>query len=335
MRRADALLRLRPTNAVGRLPKGSRVCLLNPRDVFRALAGRPAIIPHVSLHVPFVFPGVLRAARDQDSVLSVAGAAARRAMGHEIQVPPPYAQFAAVAEAAADAATDRALMLVGTLPVDATDERSLGTAREIVFKFVDAGFTGLAVRPADEPAEAIARTVVDIAGPMRERELTIEVGFLRAEEPERLQDLNRALKDRGTPLDVVTLTLDENTTPAMVEKLARAIQPAFLSGRGALDLRQAPAFAAAGLRRMDLTRMLFDVAARSIPDDVVSEVRAQPDLGPALAAHATRIEERVPEDKRERIEALAYAESLDLIRALGATGSATAAAQFLSTGSGY
>jgi hypothetical protein len=318
---------------VTRLPKGSRLCLLNPRDVFRALAGTSVLIPQVSLHLPFALPGLVRAARDMDSVLSVAGAAARRALGHELQVPQPYAQFEALAAAAST--SRRPLMLVGTLPLDATDERSVATAKEIVFRFVDAGFTGLALRPMDEPADTIARLVSDVAGPIRERELTLEVGMPSDSNLDRLTGIAQAVRDRGFMLDAVTVTLDDHTSPDEIEQLSRALSPAILAARGTTGAGKLRSLANAGLRRLDLSRPLFDVIARFLPESLVREVRSQPHLGPALAAHAPQFEEAIPADLRERIEALAYGEMLDLVRALRAGGSATTAAKFLSTRSGY
>jgi hypothetical protein len=308
---------------------------LNPRDVFRALAGKGTIIPHVSAHVPFALPGVLRAARDLDSVLSISGAAARRAMGHEVQVPAPYAQFNSVIEAAAEAVTERPLMLVGTLPVDSTDERTVATSREIVFKFVDAGFTGISIRPGGDPADVVAQLALDIAGPVRERELTLEIGLVGAGDHERVPGLAKALRARGITADAFTVTFDRETVPVSIDKLARAVQPSVIAGRGSVDPREFLSLAAAGLRRMDLTRPLFEIAERSLPESLVAQIKSQPDLGPALAAHASAIAEAVRPERRERIEALAYAETLELVRALGAQGSASIAAHFLAAGSGY
>lgn len=327
------MLALRPTNAASRLPQGSRVCILNPRDVYRALAQRRAIVPSVSLHVPFALPAVLRAARDLDAVLGLSGAAARRAMGHEVQVASPYAQFGRVADAAAETNTDRPLFLVGMLPIDAADPRTVAAAREVAFKFVDAGFTGVAVRPPNDPAESVADLVADIGAPLRDRELALEVVVSDPPDPARLSALAGTLKAKGAAADVFAVRLDGAPSSAAVGALARAARPAALAGYG-VD-RPAAGLAAAGLRRFDLTRALFDVAAPALPSALVAEVHANPDPGPALASHAVDLTREVARERAERIEALAYAEALGLIRALGAHGTGRAVVEFLSTRSGY
>lgn len=332
---SQALLRLRPTNVVGRLPAESRVCVLNPRDVFRALAGSGTVIPHFTLHLPFAIPGVLRAAREQDSVLSLSGQAGMRALAHEVQVASPYAQFDAVAEMAESAFTERPLMLSGVVPIAASDDRAIATAREVVFKFIDAGFTGLILRPEEDPPDTVARAISEMIGPVKERELTVELSMRGVPVLDRLEALAVSHRNRGVVVDGFTIVVDDSTPSSFLERIVKVFAPAGVAARGVNDVSKIPALAKAGIRRLDMSRALFDLAARHLPEGVVTEIRAQPDLGPALAAHARELDEAVSPETRERIEALAYAETIDLIQALGARGSASAVAGFLSTKSGY
>ena len=68
----DKVLTLRPANAVARLGPGSRLPLLSPSELLRALEGSPAALPCVPVRAKAAVPGLLAAARAEDAVLGLA-----------------------------------------------------------------------------------------------------------------------------------------------------------------------------------------------------------------------------------------------------------------------
>ncbi|MFP2929389.1 hypothetical protein ACLESO_30165, partial [Pyxidicoccus sp. 3LG] len=67
----DKVLSLRPGNTVARVGAGSRVPLLNPRELLRSLEGAPVALPCLPVQAKGALPGLLRAARVEDSVLGL------------------------------------------------------------------------------------------------------------------------------------------------------------------------------------------------------------------------------------------------------------------------
>ena len=67
----DKVLRLRPTSVVARLGSRSRLPVLNPRELLRALEGVPMALPCLPVPTRSMLPGLLAAARSEDAVLGL------------------------------------------------------------------------------------------------------------------------------------------------------------------------------------------------------------------------------------------------------------------------
>ncbi len=171
MRAIDVVLKLRPTNAANRLRSGTAVCLLNPRDLLRALQPKRAPLLVCELEAPSLLgPGIFAAARTSDAVLGLStpsGAAEARIN--------PYTWFAEAVTAAEDAGYRLPTFLRGNVTLASAEPRAVDAARERTFKYVDAGFTSVRVDTSLLDLAEGAGAHAEIAAPLRERELCLEL----------------------------------------------------------------------------------------------------------------------------------------------------------------
>ena len=151
----DKVLAKRPGNVVARWGASSRVPVLNPRDLARALEPLPLVSVKVTASSPL--GGLLRAARDADAPLGF-GLSWPWVRGE------PLALVEAVRAVAEELRHQRPLFFeAGPLPID-----RVARAQEQVFDLVDAGFCMISLEDGEE-LEAVGQAAL-------ERELPVEVG---------------------------------------------------------------------------------------------------------------------------------------------------------------
>lgn len=308
MRAIDVVLKLRPTNAANRLDGDVPVCLLNPRDLLRALEEKQAPLLICELGVPSLLgPGVFAAARSSDALLGLSTPSGEA--GARID---PHVWFRQAIAAAEEAAFRLPTFLRGTVTIASSEGRAVDAGRERVFKYVDAGFTSVCVDISALDLSEGASAVAEVAEPVRERELCLEI-VSGAESPEALEDQLLALSARGISPDVIHLSEQTLSDADRLVALAEAARPAVLSIQGA---PASPVLAGAGLRVADASTPLAALLAGAAID-------------PFAAA------ESIDADRRLRLEALAWNEMMALLDQSGAEGTATPAIEFLAEHSGY
>ncbi|RKH14031.1 hypothetical protein D7V97_03970 [Corallococcus sp. CA053C] len=166
----DKVLTLRPGNVVARVGPGSRVPLLDPRELLRALESVPAALPCLPVLAKGSLPGLLRAARAEDSVLGLAcphPLADRGAAERFVQ---------AVHAAAVEAEHTRPLFLqAGPVRVGSTDADVLDGLKDGLFRVVDAGFALVSLELSRLTSYEAVEAVTALVAPLTERELSLEV----------------------------------------------------------------------------------------------------------------------------------------------------------------
>ncbi len=222
MRPLDAVLRLRPTNAVNRLGSGSRVCLLSARPLQAALAPRPGALVCFSLPSGFIAPfalGVLRAARQLDAAVGVGAAAHGLGEG-----PRPWAVFQDVATAAAEVGLSQPLFLRGgPIALAEASPHEVAKARESVFQLVDAGFTEVALDATALDGEWAAAALGDVVATAQERELGVDL-TAPSGGAEAVAAWLRAVLARGARPDVLSVGAG-SANPEQLAALTQAAAP--------------------------------------------------------------------------------------------------------------
>ena len=140
----QTLRALRPTHVVTALPRGSSLLLLSPRDLRRV---EPAPLARIEVPALFLVAPILRAARDAGALVGLRKPGALQGQG-----PSPGQFAAAVVRAAGELGFSAPLWLSSApLPVG-LDERAGERLRGEVQRFLDAGFTELALEGEATPS---------------------------------------------------------------------------------------------------------------------------------------------------------------------------------------
>ncbi|AGC45841.1 hypothetical protein MYSTI_04549 [Myxococcus stipitatus DSM 14675] len=340
----DKVLSLRPGNTVARVGPGSRVPLLNPRELLRALERTPAALPCLPVQARGALPGLLRAARSEDAVLGLACAHPTADRGAAERF------VAAVHEAAVEAEHARPVFLqAGPVRVAKADEASLGALREGLYRMVDAGFALVSLDLSRLDSYAAVEALQALAGPVTERELSLEVSapapsqgglldayrtlleglsqwkvpvcFVRVSE----QDLGGAEPDVGTLRSLVDLARDYGAAVSVGD-----VREGFP--------RMLPTYVAAGARKVDCVGPFERLALGAWSPDIRAGVEEKAAAAGMPAGELVSVlEDSLPPlapGARERLEALSFAEATEVFAALGAGGTGHAAMRFLAENRG-
>ncbi|RKH40890.1 hypothetical protein [Corallococcus sicarius] len=340
----DKVLTLRPGNVVARVGPGSRVPLLDPRELLRALESVPAALPCLPVLAKGSLPGLLRAARAEDAVLGLAcphpladrGAAERFVL--------------AVHAAAVEAEHTRPLFLqAGPVRVSSTDADVLDALKDGLFRVVDAGFALVSLELSRLTSYEAVEAVTALVAPLTERELSLEVsppqlsagglldacgtlleGLSQWKVPPRFLRVTEAQLGAGDP-DVELLR--------QVVELAGARGVAVTVG----DLSEAAprglsSYVAAGVRKVDCGGPFGPLALRAWPAEDRAQVVAKAQAAGMPAGELlSMLEEGLPpltDGARETLEALSFSEATEVIAALGARRTASGAMAFLAKPAG-
>jgi len=332
----ERVLALRPTSSVSRLGNKSRVLLLNPRDLLRALESSPMSLLCVQLPSIEALPGILRAARDQDAVLGLSCAHPFPKRNYPVNF------FETVKAAAEEIDHKRPLFLQGgPVRIVSLEQKSLEMAAAEVFKFVDAGFPLISLDTSSLPIDDYARIAAGLSRMAIERELAIEVAApLDAgsrPSPEKLRLHLDALAKKGLEPKFIRLKsttvmpLDAGEAEGDFEAL-EALQAVAKERNATLSIedrgtpsRLLSSWTAAGVRKMDVGQPFARVALRALSSERQEELRTKArEAGVGVAELMGRTDaplSAVEVSAKERVEALCYGEAIALFESFGAVGS--------------
>jgi hypothetical protein len=322
----DKVLTLRPTSVVSRLGQASRLPVLNPRELLKALEGVPAALPCVPVPVRPMLPGLLAAARGEDAVLGLVcphpladrGAAERFVAGVQ-----------QVAEADGHA---RPLFLqAGPVRVPNADADTLSQLQQGVYRLVEAGFPLVSLDVSRLPVDAAVEAVRRLSGPVLERELGLEVSLPAVDpgsELEGASSLLAGLRGLGVRfLRVSALALGEEEPDveflrSLVELAGQAGVGVSVGEAGRRSVRALPTYVAAGVRKVDCAAPFERLALGMYPEAVRSSLEQKAEKAGLGAGELLGVvgEQLAPLGAPEatRLEALTFAEASDVLASVGA-----------------
>jgi hypothetical protein len=293
----DKVLSLRPANAVARLGPGSRLPLLSPSELLRALEGSPAALPCVPVRAKATVPGLLTAARAEDSVLGLA-------CSHPLADRGATERFLASVKAAA-AESEHGFSLV-SLDVSRLDPASaVEVIRSLCAPLRERELPMELTLPA-RPREGASLT--DTARPLLEglRKGGVPVGFLRVPAAE----FGEEDMDVGLLHLLVELATDFGVSVTVADVPEHAV-------------RSLPTLVAAGVRKVDCAAPFERLSLAAWPAEARAVVELKADTaGMSPGELLGLIEEQLPPLEtaaRERLEALAFTEATEMISMLGAS----------------
>ena len=320
----EQVLKLRPSSIAARLA-GTKVCLLNPRDVHHSLPQRPVVV--CECPAAPIAAGVFRAARQAASVVGLTFPSLPRA-----EPPRPAAVVQAILKAAVEAGYEHPWFLrAGPVAIHEATQEAVAEAREAVYRLVDAGFTEVCLDVTGlDPAEAAA-AVAEAAMALRERELSIDV-TTRDAQPDQLLELVASLGAQGVRVDVLSLPASALAGATDLSAHLAALRPAGLALVDAGDK-----FPATGVRRLVVSSRLTRIAMNALPPEAQKTIRSRAVEGWSVpGAIAAAVKATPPSfEVQLKMEALAYHEVLDLLERAGGEASGLASVASLAEHSGY
>ncbi len=334
----DKVLTFRPGNTVARVGHGSRVPLLNPRELLRALARAPVSLPCLPVQVKGALPGLLRAARSEDAVLGLACPHPLSDRG----APERFVQ--AAHQVAAESEHARPLFLqAGPIRVARADADTLDALKDGLYRVVDAGFSLVSLDLSRLDSYEAVEAVNALVAPVTERELALE---LTAPAPsgapvDAYRTLLEGLKQWHVPVDFIRVpeaSLGESEPDVgllrtLVDLAARYDTGLSVGDAGALWPNGLPTYVASGVRKVDCVGGFERLALGAWPAEVRAAVEAKAAAAGLPAGQLLGVmEEQLPPldaAAREKLEALSFLEATEVLAALGATRSGQAALRFL------
>ncbi|WP_194863331.1 hypothetical protein [Myxococcus sp. AB036A] len=334
----DKVLTLRPGNTVARVGAGSRVPLLNPRELLRALAEAPVALPCLPVQAKGALPGLLRAARSEDAVLGLA-------CPHPLSDRGAPERFVVAAhQAAAEAEHARPLFLqAGPIRVARADADTLDALKDGIYRVVDAGFSLVSLDLSRLDSYEAVEAVNALVAPVTERELALELtgpaasgGFVDA-----YRTLLEGLRQWKVPVDFVRVPEsalgegepDVRLLRSLVELAAEYDAVLSVGEAGSALAGGLPTYVAAGVRKVDCVGGFERLALGAWPPEVRASVEEKATAAGLPAGQLLSVlEEQLPpldDAAREKLEALAFMEATEVLAALGATRTGQASLRFL------
>lgn len=323
------VLRRRPSNAAARFGAQSRLPVLDPRDLLAGLSAQApsaagGALLSVRVAVRDSLGGLLRGARELDAPL---GLCCPSPLGDR-QTPLLFTE--ALATAAREVEHARPLFLEAG-PIRLSEVESADSLAAGVHRCVDAGFTLLSFELGDLELQRAIALMAEVAAPALERDLALEVDCPAGVE---LSVWLEAL--RGVRCAPAFLRLSGPTVRAMHEEgtawLAEALGAYARQAEefGALLSADEPGvpldgglsvLAASGVKKVRVGAAFVRPVVRALPpelrDELATRARAR---ALSLEDLVVLIGERLPPFEpaaQNRIEALCFAEVVDLLGSLG------------------
>ncbi len=286
----------RPSHAVNVLSRTPDLLLLNPRDLREAVEA-----PLLRLTVPLavLLPGIFRAGRDAAAIVGVVKPGAMQGEG-----PTPTA-FAQSVFAAASAVGFQSPFFLASVPIalEASDSGGERLRAELQ-RYLDAGFTEIVVQAEGHDPQAAAAALATSLEAARERD--VAVGLWSATEEGAL-NLHAGLRRKVVHVDLVSIGAE--VASERIGTLVDLLRPSRLELRAGTG-------SAAGLGGVDASALVQDLA------------RMQ--LGAPVAPESYRGADELPVERRERMEALVYADLLGALQDPALRGTAPRALTSLS-----
>jgi hypothetical protein len=325
----DKVLTLRPTSVVARLGTASRLPVLNPRDLVKALEKLPAALPCLPVPNRAMLPGLLAAARGEDAVLGLV-------CPHPLADRGAAERFVASVQQVAEAdGHSRPLFLqAGPVRVSKVEPETVGQLQEGLFRLVDAGFSLVSLDVSRLEARVAPEMVRRLSTAVVERELSLEVSLpavSAGDELEGARALLEGLQRQG--LGVRFLRVSESILgeeepdvqflQSLVELAAQYGAGVAVGEAGRRSARVLPTYVAAGVKKVECAAPFEKLALAAYPESVRASLEQKAEKAGLGAGELLGVvgEQLAPLDAHEasRLEALTFAEACEVLAALGAS----------------
>jgi len=352
MSKFDELLARRPEQVKKLLGTGSKVCLLNTKDILRGLGEAKVILMACNTRIKHVVPGIMRAAEELDAVVGFEMAKSEGHIdgGYTGQDPKTY--FETIVGYAEEVGFTKPFFIHGDhITVKNTSEKEIEEARKLIAAELENGYTSFAIDASFNPIPDNIRITTDLAQPILEAGLGLEVevgevGPTGKEATlttvEEAEEFITGLNDNGVHPDLLAINngskhgnylegekifIDLERTGEIFEKVRPFGVYIAQHGITGTPLHLVGRFADYGIRKGNVGTQWQNIAHEGLPRDLMDEMRkwAQEkgkDIKMATKPFKEQID-NIPKENRDWIANKAYEEAKALIKAFRAEGTAS------------
>jgi fructose-bisphosphate aldolase class II len=355
----EALRRFVPGNAAKEIPPGNPACPVNGRDVYRALAAHETIVMACNIRIPLVVPGIMRAAKELDAVVAFELAKSEGDLKGGYTGMNPEIFVRTLLAAAKKAEFDTPFVIHGDhITVKNTTEAEIEGARALIAAELAAGYTSFAIDASFNEIPDNARITADLAGPIAERKLglEVEVGEIKSagteahlSTVEEAVELMERLAAAGVRPDLLAINngskhgnyLEGEKISIDLERtgqIYRAVHDRFGVSIAQHGITGTPVhligkFASFGIRKGNVGTQWQNIAHAGLPPELMGRMRdwakgAGKDIKFATKPFKAEID-AVPTSYASGIEKAAYEEAKLLFQAFRAAGTARIVADAL------
>lgn len=336
-----------------KLGNRSSVCLLNGRDVFRALRNEHTILMACNARIKHVIPGIMQAAEELDAVVAFELTRTEGGVdgGYTGQTPAVF--FETVVDYAERCGFTKPFIIHGDhLTVQNTGPQELEEARALMAAQLEAGYTSFAVDASFNPLPDNIRITVDLCRAVMERGygLEVELGevppvgtesnlataaetaeFLSALAEQGVHPQLLAIANgskRGNYLDGQMVRIDLKRTSEIHQTALRfGLDGLVQHGITGTPLKLVGKLADYGIRKGNIGTLWQNVAHAGLPLDLMDAMRRWAKENGRDIKFATRVFkadiDAIPEANARLIHDMAYREAKEFLLAFHARGSAS------------
>lgn len=360
--KGNPLRKFVPENAAVKVLPDNPACPLNGRDVFRALSPHNVIVMACNIRIPSVIPGIMRAAAELDALVAFELAKTEGNLDGGYTGMTPEIFVSTILACAKKEGFSVPFVIHGDhITVKNTSEKEIEGSRALIGAEIAAGYTSFAIDASFNPIPDNARIVADLARPIAERNLglEVEVGEIKAagseatlSTVEEAVELMERLSEAGVEADLLAINngskhgnylegekifIDLDRTREIYEAVNGRFGVSIAQhGITGTPLHLIGRFADCGIRKGNVGTQWQNVAHAGLPPDLMRRMRdwakgAGKDIKFATKEFKREID-AIPDTYATGIEDAAYREALSLLRAFRADGTARIVTDALTAG---
>ena len=354
-----ALKKFVPPNIAWKIPFDNPACPLNGRDVYKALSPHKVIVMACNIRIPSVIPGIMKAAQELNSVVAFELAKTEGNIdgGYTGMTPEIFANT--ILTYAWKVQFAQPFLIHGDhITVKNISPKEIDEGRALIAAEIAAGYTSFAIDASFNPIPDNARITAELAAPIRERNLglEVEVGEIKSagsestlSTVEEAVELMKRLEAEGVSPELLAINngskhgnyLEGEKIFIDLERTGQIHEA--VHGRFGVDIAQhgitgtplhlVGRFADYGIRKGNVGTQWQNVAHKGLPPALMRKMRdwakaAGKDIKFATKQFKQEID-AIPKEYAEKIERAAYQEALQLLRAFRAEGTAKIVADYL------
>ncbi len=345
------LLDRRPDNIIEKLGAGSKICLINGKDIFENIRDEKIIIMACNTRIKHVIPGIMKAAMETDSLVAFELAKSESDLKGGYTGMNPQQYFDVIVDYADRIGYDRPFIIHGDhLTVKTNKEEDIQSTVDLIEEQLNVGYTSYALDASfNEENDNIAITS-RMAGPIVEMGLALEteVGEIKSvgstaeiTTVEEAKTFVEGLRDNGIMPDLLginngskhgnylegeEISIDLERTGQCYEAIMDFGVCIAQHGITGTPLHLVGKFADYGIRKGNVGTEWQNIAHRGLPADLVAEMKnwasnEGKDIKIATKQYFDEIDD-IPEKYKSAIEEESRKTAIEYFQAFRAVNSA-------------